>query len=64
MCVCVCVQPPSTALGQVEEGEGRHLMAPNMITATKLRKRMPHAKKLHIFNDHTFIATHFKEYVL
>lgn len=52
---------PSMLVYEVEEGtQRRHIVALNTFHATKLRKQLPSYTKLHIYNDHTFTATHIK----
>ena len=38
----------------------RHIVAMNTVHATKLRKQLTNYTKLHVYNDHTFTATHIK----
>lgn len=46
---------------ELEEGtQRRHIVALNTFHATKLRKQLTSYIKLHIYNDHTFTATHIK----
>ena len=75
MCVCVCVceemrcvdtgadeRIPSTLVYEITDAPNkiRHIVAVTTTHAVKLRRRYPHAKKLHIYNDHCFTATHIK----
>ena len=39
----------------------RHIVALSTAHAGKLRRHFSNAKKLHIYNDHCFVATHFKK---
>ena len=54
---------PSTLVFEVEDSPNklRHIVAVTPVHAIKLRRRYPHAKKLHIYNDHCFTATHIKK---
>ena len=55
---------PSTLVFEVEDSPNqlRHIVAVTPVHAVKLRRRYPHAKKLHVYNDHLFTATHIKRY--
>ena len=53
---------PSTLVFEIEDTERtRHIVALSQAHASKLRKRVTHARKLHIYNDHIFVATHLKQ---
>ena len=39
----------------------RHIVALSAAHASKLRKRLAHCRKLHIYNDHIFVATHLRQ---
>jgi hypothetical protein len=52
---------PSTLVYEISEGNHiRHVVAVSFAHAQKLRKQLSHYTKLHIYNDHTFTATHIK----
>ena len=55
-------QFPSTLVFEVSDSvRVRHIVSLSPAHANKLRRRLSHAKKLHIYNDHVFIATHLKQ---
>ncbi len=39
----------------------RHIVALSTAHASKLRRHFSNAKKLHIYNDHSFIASHLRK---
>jgi hypothetical protein len=53
---------PSTLVFEISDSRRtRHIVALSQAHASKLRKRVSHARKLHIYNDHIFVATHLKQ---
>ena len=53
---------PSTLVFEISDfHRTRHIVALSQAHASKLRKRVSHARKLHIYNDHIFIATHLRQ---
>ncbi len=51
----------STVVFEVQDGEHKkHIVALNPAHANRLRKQLQRYTKLHIYNDHTFIAQHIK----
>ena len=54
---------PSTLVFEVVDSatKVRHIVAVTPAHAVKLRRRYPHAKKIHVYNDHCFIASHIKK---
>lgn len=56
---------PSTLVYEISDSPNkvRHIVAVTTAHAAKLRRRYPQAKKLHIYNDHCFTATHIKRRV-
>ena len=54
---------PSTLVYEITDSTSkvRHIVAVTPAHAVKLRRRYPQAKKLHIYNDHCFTATHIKK---
>ena len=56
---------PSTLVFEVADTPTklRHIVAVTPVHAGKLRRQFPHARKLHIYNDHCFTAIHIKKYV-
>ncbi len=42
----------------------QYIVALSTAHARNLRRHFTEAKKLHIYNDHTFMATHLKKYVI
>jgi len=58
-CLAADDRIPSTLVFEIEEGSGRvnHIMAMSAPHAIKLRQKYKSAKKLHIYNDHIFLAS-------
>lgn len=53
---------PSTLVFEISDSARmRHIVALSRAHASKLRKRVTHAHKLHIYNNHIFVATHLKQ---
>ena len=53
---------PSTLVFEISDSRRtRHIVALSQAHASKLGKRVSHARKLHIYNDHIFVATHLKQ---
>ena len=53
---------PSTLVFEVKDSiRTKHIVALSTAHANKLRRHFSHAQKLHIYNDHCFVATHLKE---
>lgn len=53
---------PSTLVFEVKDAiRTRHIVALSKTHASKLRKQFVNAHKLHIYNDHSFVASHMKE---
>ena len=66
VCILLCSgaddRIPSTLVFEVKEATRvRNIVALSTAHANKLRRHFHHAQKLHIYNDHTFIAEHIKE---
>ncbi|XP_064396597.1 uncharacterized protein LOC135343550 isoform X2 [Halichondria panicea] len=56
---------PSTLVFEVKNSAGvRNIVALSSAHANKLRRHFSNAKKLHIYNDHTFLAVHIQEKML
>ena len=53
--------PSTLVFESIDSTRVRHIVALSPAHASKLRRQFGHAKKLHIYNDHTFKATRFKE---